>query len=54
MLQSVSNDSTAKTGDFVAFPTENEGGYYDVTQGSTNLQAAFKNIASRIAVRISR
>ncbi|MGF1678085.1 MAG: pilus assembly protein TadG-related protein [Candidatus Methylacidiphilales bacterium] len=54
MLKSVSNDSTAKTGDFVAFPTENEGGYYDVTQGSTNLQAAFKNIASRIAVRISR
>lgn len=53
MLKNMANDPLNQTSRFVSFPAENEGAYYDVNTGSTNLQAAFKNIASRIAVRIS-
>jgi len=54
LMKSIANDPLNQTGDFTDAPTENEGAYFDVNTGSANLQAAFKNIASRIAVRISR
>ncbi|MEM6822378.1 MAG: TadE/TadG family type IV pilus assembly protein [Verrucomicrobiota bacterium] len=53
LLKEMANDPNEYSS-YIPFPTENEGLYYDVSASSAALQAAFKDIASRIAVRISR